>query len=103
MLKAAPLGPVDLQSLDVDFYAFSAHKCYGPNGVGVLWGRRRLLEEMPPFLTGGGMIERVTAQETRFVGGNRKFEAGTPPVAQAIGLGAALEWMMALPVQRERC
>ena len=97
--QAAPHGPIDVQALDVDFYAFSGHKAYGPTGVGVLWGRQELLEKLPPYLTGGGMIERVTAQETRYMSGNRRFEAGTPPVAQAIGLGAALDWLMTLPWQ----
>jgi len=97
--QAVPHGPVDMQALDVDFYAFSGHKSYGPTGVGVLWGRQALLEGLPPFLTGGGMIERVTATQTRYITGNRRFEAGTPPVAQAIGLAAALEWLMALPWQ----
>jgi len=100
--QATPHGPVDVQALDVDFYAFSGHKSFGPTGVGVLWGRQQLLESLPPFLTGGGMIERVTADETRYMTGNRRFEAGTPPVAQAIGLGAALEWLMALPWQEIR-
>ena len=95
--QATPHGPVDVQALDVDFYAFSGHKCYGPTGIGVLWGRASILQDLPPFLTGGGMIERVTAKGTRYVSGNRRFEAGTPPVAQAIGLGAALEWLRALP------
>jgi cysteine desulfurase/selenocysteine lyase len=95
--QATPHGTVDVQALGVDFYAFSGHKCYGPTGIGVLWGREGLWDELPPFLTGGGMIERVTAEATRYLGGNRRFEAGTPPVAQAIGLGAALEWLMALP------
>jgi cysteine desulfurase/selenocysteine lyase len=95
--QATPHGPVDVQALDVDFYAFSGHKCYGPTGIGVLWGRESILQTMPPFLTGGGMIERVTADGTRYLSGNRRFEAGTPPVAQAIGLGAALDWLMVLP------
>ena len=95
--QAAPHGPIDVQALDVDFYAFSGHKSYSPTGIGVLWGREELLDSLPPFLTGGGMIERVTAQETRYLSGNRRFEAGTPPVAQAIGLGVALDWLMALP------
>jgi cysteine desulfurase/selenocysteine lyase len=95
--QATPHGPVDVQAMDVDFYAFSGHKCYGPTGIGVLWGRESILQSMPPFLTGGGMIERVTAEGTRYLSGNRRFEAGTPPVAQAIGLGAALEWLMVLP------
>jgi cysteine desulfurase/selenocysteine lyase len=95
--QAAPHGPVDVQSLDVDFYAFSGHKCYGPTGIGVLWGRGSILQTLSPFLTGGGMIERVTAQGTRYASGHRRFEAGTPPVTQAIGLGVALEWLMDQP------
>jgi cysteine desulfurase/selenocysteine lyase len=86
-----------VQALEVDFYAFSGHKCYGPTGIGVLWGRDDILQAMPPFVTGGGMIERVTVDSTRYLSGNRRFEAGTPPVAQAVGLGAALEWLTALP------
>jgi len=101
--QATPHGPVDVQAMDVDFYAFSGHKCYGPTGIGVLWGRGSILQTMPPFLTGGGMIERVTVDGTRYLSGNRRFEAGTPPVAQAIGLGAALEWLMALPWNDIRC
>jgi cysteine desulfurase/selenocysteine lyase len=97
--QATPHGPVDLKALDIDFYAFSGHKCYGPTGSGILWVRESVLQDLPPFLTGGGMVERVTAQGTRFLKGYRRFEAGTPPVAQAIGLGAALEWLMALPWQ----
>jgi cysteine desulfurase/selenocysteine lyase len=95
--QATPHGQVDVHAMDVDFYAFSGHKCYGPTGIGVLWGRESILQTMPPFLTGGGMIERVTVNGTRYLSGNRRFEAGTPPVAQAIGLGAALEWLMVLP------
>ncbi len=95
--QAAPHGPVDVQALGVDFYALSGHKCYGPTGIGVLWGRKQLWDELPPFLTGGGMVERVTAQGTRYLPGNRRFEAGTPPIAQAVGLGAALEWLTVLP------
>jgi cysteine desulfurase / selenocysteine lyase len=95
--QAAPHGPLDVQALGVDFYALSGHKCYGPTGSGVLWGREQLWNELQPFLTGGGMIERVTVQGTRYLSGNRRFEAGTPPVAQAIGLGAALQWLMDLP------
>jgi cysteine desulfurase/selenocysteine lyase len=95
--QAAPHGPVDVQALDVDFYAFSGHKCYGPTGSGVLWGRESILQDLPPFLTGGGMIERVTVSGTSYQTGCRRFEAGTPPVVQVIGLGAALDWLMALP------
>ena len=95
--QAVPHGPVDLQALDVDFYAFSGHKCYGPTGSGILWARASVLQDLPPFLTGGGMIERVTAESTRYLKGHRRFEAGTPAITQAIGLGAALDWMAALP------
>lgn len=97
--QATPHGPVDVGALDVDFYAFSGHKCYAPNGIGALWLRATVLEDLPPFLTGGGMIQRVTAQDTSYVKGCRRFEVGTPPVAQAIGLGAALQWLKALPWQ----
>jgi cysteine desulfurase/selenocysteine lyase len=95
--QAAPHGPLDVQALDVDFYAFSGHKCYGPTGIGVLWGRESILQALPPFLSGGGMIERVSVDSTSYLTGNRRFEAGTPPIAQAIGLGVALDWLMELP------
>jgi len=90
--QRAPHGPLDLPALGVDFYAFSSHKLYGPTGVGVLWGRRALLEAMPPFMGGGGMIERVSFAGTTYAGIPRRFEAGTPPIAEAIGLGAAVDW-----------
>jgi cysteine desulfurase/selenocysteine lyase len=95
--QAVPHGPVDVQSAGADFYAFSAHKCYGTTGVGVLWARQEILQKLPPFLTGGGMVERVTTAETRFSSGRQAFEAGTPPVVQAIGLGAALDWLQTMP------
>jgi cysteine desulfurase/selenocysteine lyase len=91
--QRAPHGPLDLRQLGVDFYVFSGHKTYGPTGIGVLWGRRDLLESMPPFMTGGQMIEEVTTSAATFRPPPRRFEAGTPPIAQAIGLAAALEWM----------
>lgn len=94
--QRAPHGPIDVRKLDVDFFAFSGHKTYGPTGVGVLWGRYDLLAALPPFLTGGQMIEEVTLADARFRAPPRRFEAGTPPIAAAIGLGAALEWMRAL-------
>ncbi len=94
--QRAPHGPLDVQALDIDFYAFSGHKTYGPTGVGVLWGRRELLFAMPPFMTGGQMIAEVTLARTDFRPPPRRFEAGTPPIAAAIGLGAALEWMQSL-------
>ena len=91
--QRAPHGPVDVRALGVDFYAFSGHKCYGPGGVGVLWARAELLEAMPPAFTGGGMVGRVTLQEATYAVAPQRFEAGTPPVAQAVGLGEALAWM----------
>jgi cysteine desulfurase/selenocysteine lyase len=94
--QRAPHGPLDLRQLDVDFYAFSGHKAYGPTGIGVLWGRHELLEAMPPFMTGGHMIEEVTLARAAFRPPPRRFEAGTPPIAAAVGLGAALDWMQAL-------
>ncbi len=95
--QAVQHGPVDVQALGVDFYAFSGHKAFGPTGVGVLWGRAEALEKLPPFLGGGGMIGRVTMEETTWALPPRRFEAGTPPIAQAIGLGAALDWLRAQP------
>lgn len=97
--QRAPHGPLDLRKLDVDFYAFSGHKTYGPTGIGVLWGRRELLDTMPPFMTGGQMIQEVTLTNTTFRPPPRRFEAGTPPIGAAIGLGAALDWMQALDWQ----
>ena len=91
--QRAPHGPVDVRALGVDFYVFSGHKCYGPGGVGVLWGRGELLDAMPPSATGGGMVERVTLERADYAAPPRRFEAGTPPVAQAVGLGEALAWM----------
>jgi cysteine desulfurase / selenocysteine lyase len=91
--QRAPHGPVDVRAFGVDFYAFSGHKCFGPGGVGVLWARGELLEAMPPAATGGGMVERVTVEAASYAEPPRRFEAGTPPVAQAIGLGEALAWM----------
>ncbi len=95
--QAVQHGPQDVRAMDIDFYAFSGHKCFGPGGVGVLWGRGELLAAMPPFLAGGGMIAAVTAQAATWAEPPQRFEAGTPPIAQAVGLGAALEWMMGLP------
>jgi cysteine desulfurase/selenocysteine lyase len=91
--QRAPHGPLDLPSLGIDFYVFAGHKAYGPNGVGVLWAKPELLESMPPFHGGGSMIGRVTFAETTWAPPPRRFEAGTPPIGQAIGLGAACTWM----------
>ena len=81
--------PVDVQDLDCDFYAFTGHKIYGPSGIGVLYGKAELLDAMPPFLGGGDMILSVTMEKSTWAALPAKFEAGTPPIAQAIGLGAA--------------
>jgi len=94
--QRAPHGPVDLRALGVDFYVFAGHKAYGPNGIGVLWARPELLDAMPPFMGGGSMIGRVTLAETTWAPAPRRFEAGTPPIGPAIGLGAACNWMAAL-------
>lgn len=91
--QSTPHIPVDVQALDVDFLAFSGHKVYGPMGIGVLYGKRALLEEMPPFLTGGEMIESVTREGAVFAGLPHKFEAGTVNAAGAAGLRAAIEYV----------
>lgn len=93
--QMAPHGPLDVQALEVDFYAFSSHKAYGPNGVGALWGRAEALADLPPFLGGGEMIRTVTLDKTIYADPPHRFEAGTPPIAQAVGLGAALKWLNA--------
>ncbi len=87
---------VDVQALDVDFYVFSGHKLYGPTGVGVLWGREDLLNSMPPYQTGGEMIASVTFEKTTFKNAPHRFEAGTPAIAEAIGLGAAIDYVQAI-------
>jgi cysteine desulfurase/selenocysteine lyase len=94
--QAAPHAPVDVQALGCDFYAFSGHKVYGPTGVGVLFGRRELLDAMVPYQGGGDMIDRVTFAETTWNALPYKFEAGTPHIAGGIGLGAALDYLSAL-------
>ncbi|HLR44960.1 MAG TPA: aminotransferase class V-fold PLP-dependent enzyme, partial [Brevibacterium sp.] len=85
--------PLDLHALDVDFAAFSGHKMLGPTGIGALYGRKHLLDALPPVLTGGSMITTVTMEETRFLPAPQRFEAGTQPVAQIVGLGAAVEYL----------
>ena len=91
--QSVPNGPVDLSALDVDFAAFSGHKMLGPTGIGVLYGRYRLLEELPPFLTGGSMIEQVFLERSTYAAPPQRFEAGTPMVSQAVGLGAAVDYL----------
>ncbi|MBN9024194.1 MAG: cysteine desulfurase, partial [Rhizobiales bacterium] len=85
--------PVDVQDLDADFYCVTGHKLYGPTGIGVLYGKKALLEVMPPFLGGGEMIRDVTEDNVTYGEPPHRFEAGTPPIVQAIGLGASLEYM----------
>jgi cysteine desulfurase/selenocysteine lyase len=91
--QAVPHLPVDVQALDCEFYAFSAHKMYGPTGVGALYGRRALLESMPPYQGGGDMIASVTFEKTTYNTVPHKFEAGTPNIAGVVGFGAAAEYL----------
>jgi len=91
--QAAVHMPVDVQALDADFYVFTGHKLYGPTAIGVLYGKAALLAEMPPYQGGGDMIERVTFEKTTFQAPPQRFEAGTPPIVEAIGLGAAIDYV----------
>ncbi|HET7690531.1 MAG TPA: cysteine desulfurase [Nocardioidaceae bacterium] len=91
--QAAPQMPVDVVASGADFLAFTGHKVCGPTGIGVLWGHADLLEELPPFLGGGEMIETVTMERSTYAGIPHKFEAGTPPIVEAVGLGAAVEYL----------
>jgi cysteine desulfurase/selenocysteine lyase len=92
--------PVDVQTLDCDFYVFSGHKLYGPSGIGVLYGKEDLLEAMPPYQGGGEMISRVTFEKSTWAPLPHKFEAGTPAIAQVIAFGAAIEYVTALGLDR---
>lgn len=94
--QSAPHMPVDVQDLDADFYVFSGHKLYGPTGIGVLYGKEALLQAMPPYQGGGDMIETVTFAKTTYNVLPMKFEAGTPMIAEVIGLGAALDYITAI-------
>jgi cysteine desulfurase / selenocysteine lyase len=94
--QAVPHLPVDVQELGADFYAFSGHKMLGPSGSGALWARRELLEAMPPYMSGGDMISSVHLRHTTYNEIPHKFEAGTPAIASAIGLGAAVDYLSAL-------
>jgi cysteine desulfurase/selenocysteine lyase len=94
--QSVPHEAVDFHALDVDFGAFSGHKMLGPNGIGVLYGRRELLEALPPFLTGGSMIETVTMEATTYAAPPQRFEAGTPMTSQVVGLGAAARYLGAV-------
>jgi cysteine desulfurase/selenocysteine lyase len=97
--QSVPHLPVDVEALDCDFMAFSGHKMCGPTDAGVLYGRPVLLEEMPPFLTGGGMIRRVERTEASWNDLPWKFEAGTPAIAQAVGMGAAVDYLSAVEME----
>ena len=94
--QSVPHMPIDVKALEIDFLAFSGHKAVGPTGVGVFWGRAELLAELPPFLTGGSMIESVTMTAATWAPAPKKFEAGVPNMAQAVGLGAALKYLEAI-------
>jgi cysteine desulfurase/selenocysteine lyase len=100
--QAVPQLPVDVEEIGADFYAWTGHKALGPTGIGVLHGRAELLEAMEPFLTGGDMIASVDFQETTWNELPYKFEAGTPPIAEAVGLGAAVEYLDKLGMERVR-
>lgn len=94
--QAVPQLPVDVSALGADFVAFTGHKMVGPTGIGALWGRYDLLAQLPPFLGGGEMIETVTMERSTFAPPPARFEAGTPPIAQSVGLGAAVDYLSAI-------
>lgn len=94
--QSVPHFPVDVQDLDADFYVFSAHKMFAPTGVGIVYGKRKWLDAMPPYQTGGGMIRTVSFEGTTFAPIPEKFEAGTPAIAAGIGLGAAIDYINAI-------
>jgi cysteine desulfurase/selenocysteine lyase len=100
--QAVPQLPVDVGATGADFYAFTGHKMYGPTGIGVLWGRRELLDEMPPFLAGGSMIKQVEDDHSTWAAVPAKFEAGTPAIAESAGLGAAADFMTGLGMEAVR-
>ena len=96
--QAPPRIPVDVGALDCDFYVFSGHKLYGPTGIGVLWARAEILEAMPPWQGGGAMIDRVSFAGTTFAGPPQRFEAGTPAIIEAIGLGTAIDYVESIGI-----
>lgn len=98
--QAAPHMVLDVQALEADFVAFTGHKMLAPTGIGVLWGRQELLEDLPPFLGGGEMIETVTMGSSTYAPAPHKFEAGTPPIAQAVGLGAAIDYLSGIGMEK---
>ncbi len=98
--QSVPHTPVDFAALDVDFAVFSGHKMLGPSGVGVLYGRSELLEALPPFLTGGSMIELVKMESSTYAPPPQRFEAGVPMTSQAVGLGAAVDYLSGVGMDR---
>ncbi len=98
--QAAPHMKIDVQALDVDFYVFSGHKCYGPTGIGVLYGKKKWLEEMPPVQGGGDMVDRVEFEGSTYQPAPLKFEAGTPLIGPVIALKPALDWLMELGMEK---
>ncbi|WP_126663842.1 aminotransferase class V-fold PLP-dependent enzyme [Haloterrigena salifodinae] len=98
--QAVPNRPVDVEAIDADFYAFSGHKMAGPTGIGVLYGKQHLLEEMEPYLYGGGMIRKVTYEDSTWGDLPWKFEPGTPQIAEAVGLEAAINWLEDIGMER---
>jgi cysteine desulfurase / selenocysteine lyase len=98
--QAAPQLPIDVQAVEVDFLAFTGHKVTGPTGIGVLWGRTEQLEKLPPFLGGGEMIATVSMERSTWAPIPHKFEAGTPPIVEAVGLGAAIDYLSYIGLER---
>jgi cysteine desulfurase/selenocysteine lyase len=98
--QAMAHAKVDVQDIGCDFYVFSGHKMFAPTGVGVLWGRYELLDSMPPFLGGGDMIRSVTLTKSIFAPPPTRFEAGTPPIASVIGLGAAIDFLKSMTIEK---
>ena len=94
--------PVDVKDIDCDFYTFSSHKLYGPSGVGVLWGRSSILQEMPPFIGGGDMIDNVDIENSTYADPPHRFEAGTPPIAEVIAFGAAIDFVQEIGMDNIR-
>ena len=92
--------PVDVQALDADFFAFSGHKMFGPTGIGILYGKMALLEKMPPYQSGGDMIQRVTFAKTTYQAPPHRFEAGTPPIVEVVGLGTAVDYLIQIGLDR---
>jgi cysteine desulfurase/selenocysteine lyase len=97
--QSVPHFPVDVREMDCDFLAFSGHKMLGPTGIGVLYGRREILEDMEPFISGGDMIKEVHLRETKYNDLPWKFEAGTPPIAEGVGLAKAVEYLSGLGME----